>query len=135
MGGLEVPPQQADQQMAADLSNQKKGQTGLGGSLRQLMHDALPPAAAAIALTSLGIHENEEGSTSHLIIDNGNKQLNQVNGDNAQEEETSKERQKIMDLQKAVSQIRIMQKKIGTSKNAANAVEGPRNTLSNVFGA
>ena len=62
------------------------------------MQDALPPAAAAIALTSLGIHENEERSTSHLIIDNGNKDANHGTCENAQEEETSKERQKIMDL-------------------------------------
>ena len=75
--------------MAGDLSNQKKGQTGLGGSLRQLMQDALPPAAAAIALTSLGINEIDEASTSHLIVDNGNKE---GNGESAQEEETSKER-------------------------------------------
>jgi hypothetical protein len=27
-----------------------------------------------------------------------------------------------------------MQKKIGTTKNAANSSEGPRNTLNNVFG-
>jgi len=78
--------------MAVDLSNQKKGQTGLGGSLRQLMQDALPPAAAAIALTSLGINEIDEASTSHLIVDNGNKEQNQGNGESAQEEETSKER-------------------------------------------
>ena len=78
--------------MAGDLSNQKKGQTGLGGSLRQLMQDALPPAAAAIALTSLGINEIDEASTSHLIVDNGNKEQNQGNGESAQEEETSKER-------------------------------------------
>ena len=56
------------------------------------MQDALPPAAAAIALTSLGIHENEERSTSHLIIDNGNKDANHGTCENAQEEETSKER-------------------------------------------